>query len=186
MLLESTTRARSADASARWPRGCSAPQPLTLVPTSKAELLSKDDVRRVERALQHVYRVVLPAILRQTNPGWGPGPLSSERSWEFFVSLAEELGEWAWRLAQQQDITGASVRRIERAHREDAAGELVTLVRRMSPPIREVVEARAVGVGWKRMTTQRPERAYFSMVDDYRRAVATLHFHHDDVIRRLT
>lgn len=147
---------------------------------------SREDFSEAERALSHVYRVVLPSILKQTSPGWGPGPLSSERSWEFFVSLAAELGEWPDRLVDGQYPTGASVRRIERRHREDAAGQLVSIVRAMPKPVREVVEARAVGVPWKRLTRELPERAYFSMVDDYRRAVATLLTHHLDLIRRLS
>lgn len=157
-----------------------------MVSSREADGLTKEDVSEVERALSHVYRVVLPSILKQTSPGWGPGPLSSERSWEFFVSLAEELGEWADRLVEGQYPTGASVRRIERRHREDAAGELVTIVRSMPRPVREVVEARAIGVPWKRITKELPDRAYFSMVDDYRRAVATLSIHHLDLIRRLS
>lgn len=154
-------------------------------PREKA-LLSKEDVKQVERSLQHTYRVILPSILKQTSPGWGPGPLSSERSWEFFVSLAEELGEWPERLIEGQYPTGASILRLERSHREEAAGELVTLVRRMTVPVRRVVEARAVGVPWKRLTRELPDRAYFSMVDDYDAAVTTLFVHHHDVVRRLS
>lgn len=132
------------------------------------------------------YGVVLPSLLRAVSPGWGPGPLSSERSWEFFLQLGEELGEWASRLADGQDHTGAQIRRVERGHREEAAGQLVTLVRRMPTPVRLVVEARAVGVSWRRLTNEFPDRAYFSMEDDYRRAEATLWLDHGDLIRRLS
>lgn len=184
MLAGSIGRETSAGGSARWRTDCR--QPLTLVPAREAERLEKSDLQRVERALQHVYRVILPSILKQTSPGWGPGPLSSERSWEFFISLAAELGEWPERLMEGQDPTGASVRRIERTHREEAAGEIVSLIRRMPAPVRQVVEARALGVAWKRLTTEMPNRAFFSMVDDHRRAVATLHVNHFDLVRRLS
>lgn len=183
-LAESTTQGTSVVGSPRWQTGCR--QVLTLVHLREAERLEKSDTDRVERALKHVYQGVLPSILKQTSPGWGPGPLSSERSWEFFVGLAEDLGEWAERLMEGQDPTGASIRRIERHHREEAAGELVHIIRSMPIPVRQVVEARALGVAWKRLTTEMPDRAFFSMQEDYRRAVATLHIVYFDLVRRLS
>lgn len=112
--------------------------------------------------------------------------MSQERSWEFFCDLATELGDWSWRLAEGQDATGASIRRVERSHREDAAGELVTLVRRMPTPVRIVVEARSCGVAWQRMTRELPDRAFFSIVDDWTRAVGTIAVNHQELTRRLT
>ena len=180
----STTVVKSVGDSKPWPSGWR--EPLKMARPQEARRLHPDDVKEVERALKHVYQVILPSILKQTSPGWGPGPLSSERSWEFFVSLADELGEWAQRLIEGQYPTGASIRRIERRHLEDAAGELVTVVRRMPPPVRRVVEARAVGVKWKRLTAEMPDRAYFSMVDDYDCAIATIFINFRDVVRRLS
>ena len=183
-LAESTTRATYGVASKRCPVGCA---PTTRLATARqAESLTKDDVRRVERALQHVYRVVVPSLLKRSSPGWGPGPLSSERSWEFFVQLGDELGEWPQRLFAEQEPTGRSIRRIERAHREEAAGEVISVVRSLPAPVRRVVEARALGVSWKTMTREMPDRAYFSLLDDWRQAVATLHFYHDELVERLT
>lgn len=151
-----------------------------------AQRLRSEDTALVERALAHTYRVILPSILSQSSPGWGPGPLSSERSWEFFVSLAAELGEWTERLIEDQYPTGASILRIERGHREEAAGELVTVVRRMTSPVRSVVEARSLGVSWKRLSAAFPDRAHFSMMDDYKIAIATLHRDYGDIVRRLS
>lgn len=157
-----------------------------MVSLGVAQRLRREDVDAVERALQHTYRVILPSILSQSSPGWGPGPLSSERSWEFFVSLAAELGEWTERLIEDQYPTGASILRIERGHREEAAGELVTVVRRMTSPVRRVVEAKSLGVSWKRLASVFPERAFFSMKDDYKVAIATLHVNYGDIVRRLS
>jgi len=74
---------------------------------------------------------------------------------------------------------------VERTHREEAAGELVTLVRRMPNPVRVVVEARSCGVPWKRMTTELPDRAFFSMREDWSRAIGTLTVSYEDLVRRL-
>lgn len=186
MRLEgSTTRARFAADSRRCPVDY-APIKSELATRREVDSLSRDEAKLVERALQHVYRVVIPSILRRASPGWGPGPLSSERNWEFFVQLGEELGEWPQRLFRDQDPTGKSIRRIERSHREEAAGELATIVRGFPVPIRRVVEARALGVSWQKITRTMPDRAYFSIVEDWQVALATLHYHHGELVERLT
>jgi len=155
------------------------------VSLGQADRLPSDVQLSTEKALRVVYSAILPNIVSRSSPGWGPGPLSTERSWDFFVGLAEELGEWPQRLADGQDHTGASVRRVERAHREEAAGELVTLVRRMPTPVRVIVECRSCGTSWRRITKEFPDRAYFSIMEDWRRAVATLGLEYHDLVRRI-
>lgn len=185
MRLQGSTMRRRFDAdSQRW-RSAS-PEPVRLRSLAEARRLPDELTKRVEKALAVVYRAILPQILSRTSPGWGPGPLSTERNWEFFVQLGEELGEWALELARWQDPSGASIRRVERSHLEEAAGELVTVVRRMPTPVRTVVEARACHVSWRKISDEFPERAFFSMQEDWRRAVGTLGLDWEDVIRRLT
>lgn len=157
-----------------------------MVNLTAALKVSKENTQLTEKALSAVYRVILPSLISRSSPGWGPGPLSTERSWEFFTSLAIELGEVASSFYNDQDRTNAQIRRVERGHREEAAGELVTLVRRMPTPIRVVVEARACKVSWRRLSEELPDRAYFSMREDWQVAVGTLAINHMDTVRRLS
>lgn len=156
-------------------------------PPEVAEGLGSDRTREVERALRVAYQVCLPAILRRTaNLGYGRCTLATEKGWEYYIALGRDLGEWAEAILHMQDPIGRSIRRVEMSHVEDAATELVEFVRRMPSPVQIVVEARACGVPWKRMTTELPDRAFFSMRDDWKSAVAAIHQQQEHVVRRIS
>src|SRR5690606_5274489 len=119
-----------------------------------------------ERALRVSYGIVIPRVTkRELSNGYGSGPLSTDRSWEFYVAIADEIGEWVQRVLADR-APDDSLRRIERDHQEEAAGELVTFVRGMTASVRIVVETRSGGMSWRALTRSLPDRAYFSIVDD--------------------
>lgn len=138
-----------------------------------------------ERALRISYGVVLPRIAkREIRCGWGSGPLATDRSWEFYADIAKELD------SSLADILAARAvddpgRRIIREYQEEAAGDLVTLVRRMPGSVRTVVEARALGISWREIARGLPDRVYFSIMDDWKSAVATVWQRAEDAVLRL-
>lgn len=125
-------------------------------------------------------------VRRGANLGFGRCTIATEKGWDYYVSLGRDLGVWAEELLYNQDPVGRSIRRIEMSHMEDAGAELCEFVRRMPAPVRIVVECRACGVAWKKMTTELPDRAYFSMRDDWTSALAAIRRDAFDLVRRLS
>jgi hypothetical protein len=108
------------------------------------------------------------------------------RSHDVIHALAKELGEYWWRLAQFNRASNAGAfKRHEQRMRDDAAVELLEVVHKLSPPVRRVVELRAMGTSWKDIARLLPERAIWSMTDDWRAACRMLHERHDDLVRRV-
>jgi hypothetical protein len=160
-----------------------------MVPLTAALRVSKEDGRRVGRALAASYLVIVPRILRgEVGSRLGmssPAYTRAERGMQFYLDLARELQDWDRNILNYQDPIGRSIRKVEREHIEEAASELIQLVRRMPPPVRIVCEMRACGVSWRRICAELPDRAYFSMMEDNQRAVGTLHLNHGDIVRRV-
>jgi hypothetical protein len=114
-----------------------------------------------------------------------PAYTRAERGMQFYLDLAHELKDWDRAILGYQDPIGRSVGRVVREHLEVAASELVHLVRCTPPPMRQVVEMRSCAVSWRRIAREMPDRAYFSMVEDYQRVSGTLLINHEDVLRRI-
>jgi hypothetical protein len=68
---------------------------------------------------------------------------------------------------------------------EDAATELLDLVRRMPKPMQDVVIRRAAGMGWKAIGAALPDRVHFSLQDDWDAAVRRVWQECGDCVRRL-
>ena len=139
-----------------------------------------------ERVLKATYTIILPSILRREVRGFAACTIATERSWDYYVQLAADLGVWTEELIHNQDPISKSLRRVERQHLEEAAVELCEFVRIMPPPVRVVVEARACGVAWKKMTEQLPGRAFFSIREDWYAALATILRDRKDLVRRIS
>ncbi len=108
------------------------------------------------------------------------------RSPEFFFAIAAELGEWWERTILDAEMASVSDwHRIEREHLEDAAMEMIGAVRAMPPPIQDVVVRRASGMSWTALQKELPDRAYFSLTDDWASAVRVIWDRHGDIVRRL-
>lgn len=109
------------------------------------------------------------------------------RNHQFFLQMAEEMGEWWERTIRETEAASVSDwRRIEMSHLEDAAADLVTAVRAMPAPVREVTERRAAGMSWRRISQDLPGRVYFSLAQDWRTALMRLSTEHAETVRRLT
>jgi hypothetical protein len=109
------------------------------------------------------------------------------RSNDFFVDLAEDLGEWWIRVKADCELSAVSDwRRCERHHMEDAACELLERMSGLPRSVRDVVERRASGQSWTRISRDLPGRAYFSLMDDWRHALRHVSQRCDDLVRRLT
>ncbi|MEZ0020001.1 hypothetical protein [Sinorhizobium fredii] len=152
--------------------------------------LSKENAARTEKALRLVYGVILPRMNRtELTAGLGLSRASYElafvRNNAVFQQLAQELGEWWLNLVRAADETDAGNRRIERRHMEDAATEILDLVRRMPKPVQDVVVRRAVGMGWKSIGVALPDRVHFSLQDDWDAAVRRVWYGCGDCVRRL-
>lgn len=109
------------------------------------------------------------------------------RNHAFFVAMAEELGEWWMRTIADAELGSVSDwRRIERSHMEDAAEELLRAIVDMPAPLREVLVQRAAyGKSWRDVSSALPHRVYFSVVEDWHRALSWLWDRHGDLIRRI-
>lgn len=181
-----TMQQRSAEGSRRW-LSDSHPNPVRMPPPETLAQYPKEKIAATERALRVTYQVCLPAVLRRgVSLGFGRCTLATEKGWDYYVSLGRDLGVWVEELLHWQDPIGRSLRRIEMNHVEDAATAVVDFVRRMPTPVRIVVEARACGVPWKRMTTELPDRAFFSLRDDWSSAVSAVLRDIPDVVRRIS
>lgn len=141
-----------------------------------------------------VFRVVLPrlarsaeAIPRVLDYARPASARSCVRNHDFYVAMAAELGEdWVRLVRELEDHSVSETwRRVEREHMEDAATEILSSVRRLSPPVRDVVCRRAVGYSWRRISAELPHRAYFSLTDDWNGALRWLVREHGDLVRRL-
>lgn len=107
------------------------------------------------------------------------------RSQLFMSQLSADLGEALERLIQSNEESSVSDwRKVERQHMDEAAVELLTVISAMPQPIREVVELRATGMSWKRICDSLPKRVYFSIIDDWKRALAILNERHDYLLNR--
>jgi len=145
---------------------------------------------KTEVVLRLVYRDILPNILsfhidprlRLKRPSYETG---LTRSHEFMILLAAELGDWWERLVEDNEKSSVSDwNRIERRHMEDAAIELVEIVRAMPAPMREVVERRATGMSWKAICADLPARVYFSIVQDWESGLRLLEMKHFQLLQR--
>jgi hypothetical protein len=161
-----------------------------MFPSAGASAPNKDDLRRTEKALRLVYGVILPRMNRtELATGLGLARASYERAFvrndAVFQQLAEELGEWWLHLVRAADETDARNRRVERRHMEDAATEILDIVRRMPKPMQDVVLRRAAGMSWRRIGEALSNRVHFSLQDDWDIAVRCLWQHGGDCVRRL-
>ena len=102
--------------------------------------------------------------------------------------MSEELGEWWRRTLAECELSAVPTewRRIEREHLEEAALELYDAIRRLPRSARDVVEMRAMGVSWAEISRRMPDRAYFSLTDDWRSAVRMTRDRYGDLVRRMT
>lgn len=137
-----------------------------------------------------VYGVILPRMNRvELATGLGMARASYELAFvrhnAVFQQLAEELGEWWLNMVHAADETHASNRRIERRHMEDAATEILDLVRRLPKPMQDVVVRRAAGMPWKKIGAALPNRVHFSLQDDWDGAVRRVWQERGDCVRRL-
>lgn len=108
------------------------------------------------------------------------------RNHEFFVAMAEELGEWWMRTIHEAELASESDwRLIERDHMDEAAELLLRAVSELPVPQREVLVRRASGMSWKGIAEALPHRAYFSMTDDWATALRSLWSRQGDLIRRI-
>lgn len=144
---------------------------------------------RTAKALQLVYRVILPRMHRCLD-----GPRMARASYNaafvldlpVFRSLAKELGEAWTELVRNAEYAATPLGvRLERRHMEDAAEEIVAVVDKLPKPQREVVIRKAAGMSWKRIVRDLPNRAFFSMEDDYSAALGRIWVEAGDAVRRL-
>ena len=170
------------------PPSSRAPSPADAAP-------SRDALRTAERALRLTLGVLAPRL--RSGARWADHNLGISRpSYEracvrnhaFMAQIARELGDWYERFVREAEVNAVGTgfwRRVERDHLDDAATELMDVVRRMSPPVRDVVVRRAVGQSWRDISRALPERAYFSLTDDWQLALRTLARDHGPLLRRL-
>ncbi len=150
-----------------------------------------DDDGRTERALKLLYSVVLPRLLRrhaETQLGYARPFYIREfgRSQRFFEQMAGEMGDWWWRLARASEAASDDGgRRIEWRHLEDAALELLDVVRTFPAPVRRVIEMRSSGLSWRRIVADLPDRVWFSVRDDWDFALSTLWLNHASLVARI-
>jgi hypothetical protein len=159
-------------------------------PSAGASAPNKDDLRRTEKASPLVYGVILPRMNRtELATGLGLARASYERAFvrndAVFQQLAEELGEWWLNLVRAADETDAGNRRIDRSHMEDAATDILDIVRRMPKPMQDVVARRAAGMGWKAIGEALSNRVHFSLQDDWDAGVRRVWQKRGDCVRRL-
>jgi len=96
------------------------------------------------------------------------------------------VGEWWVRIKADCALsTTSDWKLVERRHREDAAAELLEVIRSFPTPVKLVVEMRASGLGWGAIGKELPGRAYFSILEDWRWALRRISQRHDDLVRRL-
>lgn len=150
----------------------------------------REDGDRTEAALRLVYQVVVPRMLRshvERDLGLAtPNYNRLERTHEFYMDMAAELGDWWWRLARDsQNANGPMSRRMEREHLQDAGEELASVVLTLPREVRRIVESRAAGVGWRDVARSNPDRAFFSIRDDWEAGLNWLWLRHEDLVRRL-
>lgn len=108
------------------------------------------------------------------------------RNHDFFIAMAEELGEWWVRTIADAELASESDwRRIDRYHMEDAATELATAVRGLPQPIREVVQRRSSGQSWKTISRELPDRVYWSITEDWGTGLRLVWTRYGDLVRRL-
>ncbi len=77
------------------------------------------------------------------------------------------------------------MRRVERRHMEDAAEEIVNLIQRLPTPLREVAVRRASGLSWRKICEALPDRAQFSLEDDWSRVLWLINKEAADTVKRL-
>ena len=150
----------------------------------------KPDSDKAETVLRLVYRTILPRILAShvgaevgiKRPNYETGV---SRSHQFMIQLSEELGaKWRELVEANEESSVSDWRKIERRHMEDAALEVVAIVRELPKPVREVVELRASGMGWKAICEELPDRVYFSIIDDWKRALTIFNERHASLLLR--
>lgn len=148
--------------------------------------------QRAGRALRIAYSRVLPEIARR--PDWRPcldftRPAMSrlcERSTEFFQEIAIELGDWWRNLARDSAAGNASAGDLlARQMRDEAATALADVVRALPVPVRTVVQRRAAGQSWRRISSDLPGRAYFSLTDDWHKTCVLIASRNSDLVERL-
>lgn len=102
--------------------------------------------------------------------------------------MADEMGleneQWRELVADNEASSTSDWKRIERGHLEDAAAELISVVRELPKPVREVVERRAVGLSWQAIAKSLPTRALFSIKDDWERGLKALNESHFQLLDR--
>jgi len=127
----------------------------------------------------------LPSVLGYSRPH---SATSCARNHEFYLDLAAELGEdWVKLVRELEDHSVSDGwRRVERQHMEEAATDILSSLRRLPRPVRDVVYRRAAGVSWRRISADLPGRAYFSLTDDWTSALRWLCREHGELVRRLT
>lgn len=144
---------------------------------------------KVERALVITFRVVLPSMSRSASSGLGFSSPSYNRAFirnsELFVELSRELGDWWVRLMKTSQLSDVPARRIDRQHMEDAALELMTFVEDLPEPERVPVVQRSAGVGWRTIYRRYPDRASFSIKEDYDRALRKIWLAREGAVLRL-
>lgn len=155
---------------------------------------ARDGEARAERALRVVYGSVLPRMARGAEAI--PGVLGYSRpsmarlcvrNHEFYAAMARQLDVRVELLLDELESTAVSEswRRVERGHLEDAAVELLGVVRGFPRPVRDVVELRAAGVSWRDVTRALPDRVYWSMTDDWAWALRKVWGEHDGLVGRI-
>lgn len=131
----------------------------------------------MQTALTHTYRVVLPAESNRTlSPKLGFSAPSYNSMfvrdyWTLFALAVD--GEFSLDeliMDQKSDMWA----RFDREQVVECALALARAVGELPAPVQDVVLLRASGLSWARMVRARPGRAYWSMVDDWKAAAATL------------
>lgn len=158
---------------------------------TRVKILPTDDF--AVTVLRLVYRNLLPRLTRSAIGGQlkmkRPSYESNiSRSHEFMIQVGEDLGlkpdEWRELVADNEASSISDWKRIERGHLEDAAAEVISVVRGLPEPVREVVERRAVGLSWQAIAKSLPTRALFSIKDDWERGLKELNLLHAELLGR--
>ena len=108
------------------------------------------------------------------------------RSHQLIAQMCSEISEHWWVLVQQNaQASGSDWKRTERRHQDDAAVELMLVVRDLSPPVRQVVELRATGMKWNAIAAALPQRVLFSLQEDWNAALKLITERHGDLVSRV-
>ena len=160
-------------------------------PPARPDPAPPTPAQRTERALRVVYQLVLPTIQRSDSGRLGYATPSYARALTLTDAFLQDLaldGREQWDVLKMQaegraeNTTG---NRVMREQREADAVLLLEETRRLPEPVREPVVMRACGLRWREIMRALPERASFSVTDDYELGLRMVWGRAQDAVVRL-